>query len=138
MQRFGEAFLYYSVTKVEIIGLKFVGCGENTVQFVRKLTIVESMFIGTTISGTSLVLDRTEAQIKDSQFQKNTIGRNYYYYVSTNISGYKLYTEEIHINVSGAIFVTHGNVTLVRCTFDGNKAEYGAALFIKNKRQFNI
>lgn len=129
-------FLFISVTEVKINGLKFIGCGENTMQFVRNLTITECMFIGTMNSRTPLVLSNTEAQIKDSQFLSNTIGRDYYYN-NSNVRlelDFKLTsTEKIHINASGAIFVTHSNVTLVRCIFNDNRADSGAALFVENK-----
>ena len=72
-------FSFTNVTTVEIKGLKFVECGENSIHFVRNVSVIESMFIGTMYSGTSFVLNETEAQIEDSQFVRNTIRRAYYY-----------------------------------------------------------
>ena len=72
-------FSFTNVTMVEIKGLKFVGCGENSMHFVRNVSVIESMFIGTMYSGTSFVLNETEVQIEDSQLVRNTIGRAYYY-----------------------------------------------------------
>ena len=109
-----QNFLFISVTEVKINGLKFIGCGENTMQFVKSLIITECMFIGTTISRTSLILNDTVAQNNGSQFLSNTIGRDYDYkntYLTFDIT----YIEKIHISVSGAIFITHSNITLVRC-----------------------
>ena len=90
MQQFGK-ILFISVTEVKINGLKFIGCGENTMQlnFVKNLTITECIFIGTMISRTPLILNDTMAQIKDSQFLSNTIGRGYDYkntYVTFDIT----------------------------------------------------
>ncbi len=121
---------FIGVTKVIIQGLKFVGCGENAMKFVRKLIIIKCTFIGTMVSGTPLVLSKTETQIEDSKFLSNTVGRDYYYNNTNAKSGD---TEAIHAIVSGAIFITHSSVTLERCIFDGNRAEHGAALFIESK-----
>ena len=129
-------FLFKNVTTVEIKGLKFVGCGENSMHFVRNLSVIESMFIGTMYSGTSLVLNETETQIEDSQFVRNTIGRAYYY--NNTIDSGSGGTEEIHVNVSGAIFITNSNTTLVRCNFDGNMAANGGALFVENKSNLTL
>lgn len=125
-------FLFTNVTEVKIKGLKFIGCGENMVKFVRNLTITKCMFIGTLISRTALVLNNSEAHIKDSQFLSNTIGRGYYYN-NKHVTVTFVYTEKIHVYVGGVLFVKHSNVNLTRCTFNGNSAESGAALFIENK-----
>ena len=126
-------FLFTNVTEVKIKGLKFIGCGGNMMQFVGNLTITECMFIGTLISGTALVLSNSEAHIKDSQFLSNTIGREYCYNNKHVTATFNYYTEKIHALVGGALFVQRSNVSLTRCTFNGNRAERGAALFIKSK-----
>ena len=76
------------------------------------------------------------AQIKDSQFVRNTIQRAYYY--NNTIASGSGDTEEIHVNVSGAVFITHSNTTLVRCDFDGNMADNGGALFVENKSNLTL
>ena len=123
---------FTSVAEVQIKGLKFIGCGENTMEFVGSLTVTECVFIGTMVSGTPLVLNKTAAHIKDSQFLSNTVGRDYYYN-NTNVTFTSTYIEKTHISVGGALVISYSNVTLVRCIFDRNSAESGAAIFTKNK-----
>lgn len=65
------------------------------------------------------------------------IGRDYFY-DNTFVTSASTYVDKICVNVGGAMFITCSDVVLVRCTFDGNRAESGAALFIERKSKIEL
>ena len=115
------SFNYYNITHVLIRGLKFVGC-ESSVESVEEFVIETSTFHGQNDSGTALEVRQSNVSIINSSFVLNTVG-------SCLTSPTEL-SDHSQFLVGGAIFAQNSsNITIVKSTFEKNRAEIGGAIF---------
>ena len=126
--------IFENIDEVSITGLKFLGCGQNEVKRVNMFLITKSKFHGGINTGTALIINNSSAVLTNSHFLNNTQGMNYTYN-NTRLGGG---TEEVHVYVGGAVYITHSEVTISNCSFDGNSAENGGSLFIDDNSTVNI
>ena len=117
------SFIFYNVSHVWVNGLKFLGCKCSFV-LVKELSIKNSTFQGEKESGTALEIIYTNANITNSSFICNRIGRCLWMTSNTDSS--------ICILVGGAIYAVGSiinNITIVGSRFESNGAEKGGAMF---------
>ena len=120
---------FVGVGMIEIEGVKFFGCGGNTVSNVNSFILVHSAFNGDNSSTTALILNDSSAAIRDSQFISNTVGMDVSYNNTSTDGDYK----QVNVSIAGAMRITdRSDVNISRCFFDGNVAENGGALFAGN------
>ena len=127
--------IFVNIDEVSIIGLRFSDCGQNEVKIVNKFLLTDSIFHGGVNTGTALIVSDSSADFSDSQFLNNTQGMNYTYNNTQVISGE---IEEVQVRVGGAVYITHSEVTLSKCSFNGNSADNGGSLFIDDNSIVNI
>ena len=125
---------FENIDEVSITGIRFSDCGQNEVKRVNKFLLTDSIFHGGINSGTALIINDTLAVLTDSHFLNNTQGMNYTYN-NTQLGGE---TEEVHVYVGGAMYITHSEVALSKCSFNGNSADNGGSLFIDDNSTVNI
>ena len=111
-------FDMYFINSVYMNGLEFIGCGGNSIELVGNLLIEHTSFHGQSNSGTALDIVNTVATIKRSSFKLNIVGT--LKYIENNL---------LISNVGGAVIISHSAVTISNCTFEGNSAEVGGAIF---------
>ena len=126
--------IFVNIDEVSITGLRFSDCGQNEVKRVNKFLITKSLFHGGVNTGTALIINNSSTVLIDSRFLNNTQGMNYIYN-NTQLGGE---TEEVHVYVGGAMYITHSEVTISNCLFNGNSAENGGSLFIDDNSTVNI
>ena len=100
-----SSFKFEGINKVSIIGLKFFGCGSNTVELVMDFSLDNAKFIGGNGSATALEFDKTKACIIDTSFMYNTVG---------SLRGpIRIFhgNKHQHVYVGGAIIANQSNVT---------------------------
>lgn len=121
--RQNSSFSVYAAGHVQISGLKFLGCGNNTFVSVKFLFIDNSTFQGQNHSGTALSLTKTNLRITDSTFVDNSIG-------SPNF--------EDHI-VGGVVLANKcEEVTIINSRFERNCAEIGGVIFTTSSKNITI
>ena len=115
------SFNYYNINHVLIRGLKFVGC-ESSVESVEEFVIETSTFHGQNDSGTALEVCKSNVSIINSSFVSNIVGSCLTLPTELN--------DHSQILVGGAILAqNYSNVTIVKSTFENNRAEIGGAIF---------
>ena len=115
------SFNYYNINHVLIKGLKFVGC-ESSVESVEEFVIETSTFHGQNDSGTALEVRKSNVSIINSSFVLNTVGS--FQTLPTELGDHSQFL------VGGAIFAQNSsNITIVKSTFENNRAEIGGAIF---------
>ena len=111
---------------IHITNMEFIGCGGNRVKNVELFVLQDAKFKGEGDSGTALELIETTAQIVNSTFTSNRMGKSKKGYiirdpVITSYWGTFL--------VGGAIIATHSKITISQSKFENNGAEIGGAIF---------
>ena len=118
----GVHFEFVGITSVTVKGLRFIGCGNNTLFSVKNFTIEDSVFRGVNGSGTALVINETNLTIANCYFFSNRVG-----------TCMRIFDAEIQSNVSvragGVIFAAYSTVTIIKSRFEDNSAELGGAIF---------
>ena len=119
------SFIFQSVSHVLVSRLKLLGCKCRFV-FAKQLSVENSTFQGVNDSGTALEIIATNANITNSYFIFNRIGKCQWTTLPTNKS--------IFILVGGAIYALgrsntdHNIITIIGSRFEGNGAEMGGAI----------
>ena len=118
------SFTFYNVTRIEISNLAFVGCGENTLQEINLLTVYNTLYQGYNDSGAALLLSNSIADIISSSFVSNT---GTYRFPLDDF----FFQGDDYKQVGGAIAAYQSELWITECSFLGNSAEVGGALFIE-------
>ena len=129
------SFNIYDVNTIEISGLSFDGCGNSSVTRANNFTLWNSTFVGVDGSGTALVLNETgSVSIKECSFLFNVLGSKRP--VTDFINLWSSLNMEFDVlpnvnstQVGGAITLGSCNVVIEDSLFDGNKAQFGGAIF---------
>ena len=112
---------FTDVSQVHICGLRFIGCRGNQYVSVNRFMVKNSTFLDPPgqSSGPALQLILTTATIIQCSF--------------VNLTGifHKIWTFVVPVNISlgGVITSLQSNITIIRSTFQGNRATEGGALF---------
>ena len=123
-------FNFNGLTNIYMHGLKLLGCNCDIV-LVQHLSIENSTFQGEKDSESALEIIATNANITNSIFIFNRIGRCLTIEYSVNYIFPTL--------VGGAIFANQSsNVTIVGSRFESNVAEVGGAIFANTGSNINI
>ena len=100
-------FEFINITRVHISNIKFLGCGGNRVELVMHFTLINTTFDGQQMRnqyvGTALELVNSSLTAKRSSFIYSIDG--------------------------GAVIVNESNATFLNCNFEGNRAEFGGAIW---------
>ena len=116
---------------VSIVGIQFIGCGNNDLDGVNNFIVENSTFQGVRNSGTSLVLTNVmNATIIRSYFLSNHNGSN------RHID--QIYYYSLTFRAGGAIIVSGSTLEIIKTTFEGNRADKGGAIYAENNAVINI
>ena len=135
-------FAFASIGRVHIDGLTFIGCGGNKVTQVDQLTIERTIFEGQSNSSTSILISETNAVITESSFLLNTFGS-----CQTNVKIFRYLQVAASTNypellcaarVGGALIISHSNVVIDNCRFEGNNANLGGAIYSELESNITI
>lgn len=118
------SFTFHNVFRVELSNLTFVGCGENSLQEVNLLIVYNTLFQGYNDSGAALFLSSSIADIISTSFVSNT---GTYQFPLDDF----FYQGDDYKQVGGAIAAYQSELWITDCSFLGNSAEVGGALFIE-------
>ena len=119
------SFTFHNVSHVRVSGLKLLGC-KLSVVLVKQLSVENSIFQGVNDSGTALEIIASNANITNSSFIFNRIGR-----CQRKINTPK---NSMYVLVGGAIYALglnrykNNNITIVGSRFESNGAEIGGAM----------
>ena len=102
--------------------MEFIGCGCNQVENVKEFVLRNTKFKGKEDSGTALELIETTAQMVNSTFVSNTIGKS-------KFARFHYYLPACACLVGGAIIATHSKVDISQSKFENNGANVGGAIF---------
>ena len=118
------SFCFYDITYISISGFKLVGCRLHAI-LIKQLLIKSVTFQGEKDSGTALEIITTNANITNSAFIYNRIGRCLIYNPQENNTVF-------HAFFGGAIFATnYSNISIIESLFERNCAEIGGAIFVE-------
>ena len=129
----GAGFTFYNISSVLIRGLIFMGCSNSRFDLVSQLTIQHSMFDGQNKENTSVIVTKSIVNITATSFISNTAGS-----LLGNISPQPLPSLSTIATVGGALIITNSNLTLDGCSFEGNVANIGGAIFSESKNNITI
>ena len=128
--------LIAEIFSVSISDLHFIGCGNNTVSQVNRLTITATTFQGVQEKTTVLVLyEVSNATIVRSSFLSNAqqYPDNATYLIYSR--AYRAALGYVYVNQStsyGALYIAFSNVSVISSKFMHNRADIGGALVAYN------
>ena len=116
-------FEFTNIVHVLVSGVKFIGCGGNLVESVADFTLNNTIFDGQkTLVGTALELINSTLKAERSSFIFN---KHQMLFAIEKLNGTVLF----HANIGGAVIVNQSTASFLNCNFDGNRAEYGGAIY---------
>lgn len=127
-------FTIHGAGTVMIDGLKFIGCGHNSIIQSDNFVMWNSTFEGAGGAGTALSLNQTpDATISECIFILNG-QRNDKIFIDFGVdaghaSNFNLVPNVTNKQGGGAIFVSMSSLSIENCLFSGNEAQYGGAIF---------
>ena len=107
-----------------IKGLKFIGCG-STFSSTNNFTIENCTFQGHNNSGTAINIVKTNLNLANSFFVSNKVGSCLD--LTDENSG-----SHTFVRIGGAIVVTNSNTSIINCSFLGNSAKFGGAIYAQD------
>ena len=129
------------VARVHISGLIFTSCGGNQVKSIDQLTIENTSFIGNNANQTALAIVESNVSIIETTFLSHAIGS--YRKVADLFASLENFValsslETITASVGGAMIITHSNLAICNCHFEGNQANIGGAIFSESESNISI
>ena len=120
------SFNFIIVNRIYIKGLKLKHCNNNRFESVDDLTIESTELLD---SNTPLRIIKSDANMTGIFFLSN--------------NGMGVYRDNVRLmqnsaSVGGAIFVTYSNLAVNNCHFEGNKANFGGAIFSELESNITI
>ena len=130
---------FSNVTHVNIEGLTFIGCGGNTMESVKQLTIRRSNFVGDINVTTSLVIIDSTVNLSETSFTLYQVG-SYRNDRSLNLPLNHRHNSDVTVTVAvgGALIITHTKISIEKCHFEGNTANIGGAIFSEKGSNITI
>ena len=116
-----SSLYFFNCTSVNIIGIKFVGCGNNRIRKVPDFMLQSLTFEGQNNSGTAVELVESTAHIYDSVFTSNT---GIHAVIQDKIC--------FDTSIGGALVAKHSNLTIRHSQFYHNQAAIGGVIYLNN------
>ena len=128
----GAKFNFSSIGHIYISKITFMGCQNNIFEYVNKLVIEDSVFIGIDTHQASSPLPNRDEDLDDNivmiSSQIDLSNTKFLRYINNIITTSMNSNDDIKLG--GALIITECSTKLHRCTFRSNSANIGGAIFL--------
>ena len=134
--------IFHDSKEVNVSGIKFLGCVENSVKFVEKFELRDSSFIGQeNVNGTALHIVESSANLIRNTFAYNRGSKSHSVRCNDTAGGYrrrKVYYKYVTVKAGGAIVSNRSKILITHSKFERNSAQVGGVIFSKCQSHITI
>ena len=129
-------FAFVNISSIKISGLTLIGCASNRFEYVDQAILENSKIIGEENSESLITIVESNVSIVDVSFLSNTVRK--LQCNQRSFRHFKMVFVFVAGAIGGALTVTHSNLEIDNCLFEGNSANIGGAIFSEDESNITI
>ena len=129
-------FAFVNISSIKISGLTLIGCAGNRFERVDQAILENSKIIGEENSESLITIVESNVSIVDVSFLSNTVRK--LQCNQRSFRHFKMVFVFVAGAIGGALTVTHSNLEIDNCLFEGNSANIGGAIFSEDESNITI